>query len=277
MTPSPTPEFALAESDVRALVRLLGEVTLARSSLQESKAQLMDGLCSLIQADAWVWGVGQHNPDNAPFYVSYQRGNIDDERYARLMNAVNHPEMERFARPFSEELARTGAHLTRLRQQINPDNSFIGSQAEQAWLKANIGPVILSCKPLPDGGFSSIGIYRNADRPLFSERESRIAHILLSEVPWLHLHGWPTERGQSASQLFPRLRTVLNLLIEGWSRKRIAAELGLSIHTVHGYVKAIYDHFGVHSQAELLVRFTKGNGGDTPLLGGSGKPKKTAM
>jgi DNA-binding CsgD family transcriptional regulator len=273
MSPSSGPEFTLPETDVRALVRLLGEVTLARGSIQESKEQLMTGLCALIQADAWIWGVGQHNPDAAPFYISTQRGNIDDERFARLMHAVNHPEMEQFVRPFSEELARTGTHLTRLRQQINSDDSFLGSQAEQAWLKAKIGPVMISCKPLPAGGFSSIGIYRNADQPLFSERESRIAHILLSEVPWLHLQAWPTELGESATQLFPRLRTVLNLLIEGWSRKRIAAELGLSIHTVHDYVKAIYEHFGVHSQSELLVRFTKGNGGDTPILGGSGNPR----
>lgn len=264
----PPSEFTLPESDVRALVRLLGEVTLARSSLADSRAQLMVGLCALIKADAWIWGVGQHELNQPPFYVSYDRGNIDDERFAQLMNAVNHAEMERFTRPFTEELARTGAHLTRLRQQINPDDSFIGSQAEQAWLKANIGPVMLSCKPLPDGGFSSIGVYRNANQPLFTERESRITHILLSEVPWLHLQGWPNERGQSAAQLAPRMRTMLNLLIEGWSRKRIAAELGLSLHTVHDYVKQIYVHFGVHSQAELLVRFTKGNGGDTPSFGG---------
>lgn len=268
MTPPPSPEFTLPESDVRAIVRLLGEITMARGTLAEAKQQLMTGLCSLIGADAWMWGVGQHDPQNVPFYISFHRGNIDDERYARLLHAVNHPEMAGFTRPFSEELARTGAHLTRLRQQINCDGSFKGSKAEQAWLRANIDAVILSCKPLPDGGFSSIGIYRNADRPLFTEREARIAHILLSEVPWLHLEGWPNERGESATKLYPRLRTVLNLLIEGWSRKQIADRLDLSLHTVNGYIKDVYDHFGVHSQAELLVRFTKGNGGDTPKFGG---------
>ena len=153
-------------------------------------------------------------------------------------------------------------HLTRLRQQINHTGSFIGSNAEKAWLRADIGPVMLSCKPLPDGGFSSIGIYRTAERELFTERESKIAHIVLTEIPWLHLTGWPEERGQSALKLYPRLRTVLNLLIEGWSRKQIADRLDLSLNTIHGYVKDIYRHFSVHSQAELLARLSKGDGGD---------------
>lgn len=263
MTP-PDDEFDLPAADVRKIVRLLGDVIAAPGGHSEKKALLMTGLCELVGADAWVWGVGQHNPDNAPFYTAFNRGGIDDARFAKLMEAVNHPEMETFARPFSEELALTGSHLTRLRQQINRDGSFSGSQAEQAWLRADIDAVMLSCKPLPGGGFSSIGIYRNAGKPLFSERESRIAHVILSEVAWLHLEGWPEERGASATPLYPRLRTVLNLMVEGWGRKQIAHHLGLSENTIHSYVKEIYRHFGIHSHAELVKRFSKGDGGDVP-------------
>ncbi|MCU0797239.1 MAG: LuxR family transcriptional regulator [Akkermansiaceae bacterium] len=265
MNPVPATDQSLAEQDVRKMVRLLGEVISTPGDFMEKKVQLMNGLCGIIDADAWVWGVGQHNPENAPFYVAFAKGGFDDERFGRLMEAVNHPEMENFARPFSEELNVSGSHLTRLRQQINRDGTFSGSDAERAWLRANIDGVILSCKPLSDGGFSSIGIYRNADKPLFAERECRIAHIVLSEVPWLHLEGWPSERGESAKTLYPRLRTVLNLLIESWSRKQIAQHLGLRENTVHGYVKEIYQHFQVHSHAELMKRFSSGNGGDLPL------------
>lgn len=253
---------SLPLSDVRQMVCLLGEVIAAPGGHSEKKQMLMDGLCHIIDASAWIWGVGQHDPDHVPFYIAFNRGNIDESRFARLMEAVNHPEMQEFIRPFSEELATTGMHLTRLRQQINPTGSFTGSNAEKAWLRADIGPVMLSCKPLPGGGFSSIGIYRTAERELFTERESRIAHIVLTEVSWLHLTGWPDERGQSASRLYPRLRTVLNLLIEGWNRKQIADSLEISINTLNGYVKEIYRHFSVHSQAELLARLSRGNGGD---------------
>ncbi len=63
--------------------------------------------------------------------------------------------------------------------------------------------------------------------------------------------------------LYPRHRTVLILLCEGWNRKKIATHLGLSINTIHGYSKVIFKHFKVHSQAELIARFTQGDGGDT--------------
>jgi hypothetical protein len=103
---------SLPLSDVRKIVSLLGDVIAAPGGHSEKKQMLMDGLCRLIDASAWIWGVGQHNPDNAPFYIAFNRGNINDERFARLMEAVNHPEMQEFARPFSEELAKTGMHLT---------------------------------------------------------------------------------------------------------------------------------------------------------------------
>lgn len=47
------------------------------------------------------------------------------------------------------------------------------------------------------------------------------------------------------------LRT-LRLLLEGHSEKEVAAELGISVHTVHCYVKRIYSRFGVNTRAELL-------------------------
>jgi DNA-binding NarL/FixJ family response regulator len=49
------------------------------------------------------------------------------------------------------------------------------------------------------------------------------------------------------------LRQTLFCLLEGASEKEAAARLGLSRHTVHGYVTALYRRFGVNSRAELLV------------------------
>jgi DNA-binding NarL/FixJ family response regulator len=109
---------------------------------------------------------------------------------------------------------------------------------------------------------SSLGFYRRQHEPAFTERESRIAHIVLSEVPWLHEEGWPEDRAVSVPQLPPRSRLVLNLLLDGRNRKEIAASLSLSEHTIAGYQKSIYSHFGVGSHAALMRRFQLGDGGD---------------
>jgi DNA-binding CsgD family transcriptional regulator len=67
-----------------------------------------------------------------------------------------------------------------------------------------------------------------------------------------------------AYRLGSRLRQILNLLIQGQPRKEISSLLGVSIHTVNGYCKELYEKFNIHSQAELVHRFAHGDGGDHP-------------
>ncbi len=125
-----------------------------------------------------------------------------------------------------------------------------------------MGAVILSVRPVDERSQSVLGIYRKYGRPLFSAAESRTAHIILSEVGWLHEAGWPEDRGVTVPHLAKRERMTLNLLLEGWTRQRIAEHLAISLHTVQDYVKRVYRRFGVHSQAELVRRFHRGDGGD---------------
>ena len=117
---------------------------------------------------------------------------------------------------------------------------------------------------MSDGQMSGVALFRRFDRELFTERESRIIHILLSEVPWLHDAAWPDAKREKAHELPPRLNTLLNLMLQGLSRKQIADQMGISINTLSGYAKDLYGRFRVHSQAELIRRFIEGDGGDTP-------------
>src|SRR5438445_163542 len=55
--------------------------------------------------------------------------------------------------------------------------------------------------------------------------------------------------------LSPRLSQTLQRLLSGESEKQIAAQLGLSRHTVHVYVKTLYRRFDVTSRPELLARW----------------------
>jgi len=55
----------------------------------------------------------------------------------------------------------------------------------------------------------------------------------------------------------PREREVLRLSRSGLSRKEIAAKLGISLETVHGYVKSLHIRLGVHTTGELHALFAK--------------------
>jgi DNA-binding NarL/FixJ family response regulator len=55
------------------------------------------------------------------------------------------------------------------------------------------------------------------------------------------------------SKLSHRQREVLDVLVEGLSEKDVADRLGISIHTVHNHITAIYQALGIKSHAELLA------------------------
>jgi pSer/pThr/pTyr-binding forkhead associated (FHA) protein len=60
-----------------------------------------------------------------------------------------------------------------------------------------------------------------------------------------------------ADGLTPAQRRVFTYLVDGIVEKRIAAILGLSRHTVHNHVRAIYRAFEVQSRPELLARLVR--------------------
>lgn len=249
-------EATLDISDVRAMVRLVGEAASGGASLLNARRHLMEGLRKLIDADCWVWSLGYLEMDKAPVYVSLQHEGFDEDRFAQFLQAVEHPEMEALTAPFTAEvMSGSRTQVTRLRQEIDPANRLATSPADVLWKAADIYPVMLSAHPLDDKCVSIIGVYRRRDQPLFGERERQIAHILMTEVPWLHAKGWPHDFGVEAPNLPRSRRLVLNLLLEGHGRKQVADKLNLSLHTVSDYIKDIYRTFKVHSQAELMKRF----------------------
>ena len=164
-------------------------------------------------------------------------------------------------------------HATRTRQQLVPDRVWYAHPTVRKYrLDVGIDDFLYSLYPLGEPGcISAIGLYRHVGRPRFSARDRRLAHILLSEVPWLHADGLFDDAGKSVPELSPRRRSVLVMLLNGMSRKEIAYALDISQHTAKDHIEAIYAHFQVDSQIDLVRRFYCGNGGDTPAASGSRK------
>lgn len=53
----------------------------------------------------------------------------------------------------------------------------------------------------------------------------------------------------------PREREVLELLGKGYVDKQIAHAMGISVWTVHGHLKKIFERLGVRSRTEAVIRF----------------------
>ncbi len=251
------------------MVRLVGEVAALPGDHAVKKRFLLDGLCEIIGAHKWAWAlICDFAADRAPVAVSFVHGGFSDEEFGYLLRACEHPGTLQTNARMMEEFRMLQTHLTRRQKEIDPRDCYSQiPDLRKLWHKADVGTVLMSVRPIGVNSQSCIGMYRSIGAADFTPRESRIAHIILSEVGWLHEQGWPESQGADVPRLSPRQRMTLNLLLDGQSRKEIADRLEISINTVAGYVKEVYEHFHVQSHAGLMRRFHQGDGGDIPVKG----------
>jgi DNA-binding CsgD family transcriptional regulator len=254
----------LDKKDVRAMVRLLGDTCLVEGSINQKKKFLMAGLCELLDIQAWAWvHAVEMTPGKLPVYVAYIHGGFSEEILPAFVRIQSHPDMAFFSTTICRELIGRTGPISRTLQQIVDLKGFATAEVARDWKACGIDPRLLFFYPLADGTFSGLAIYRSTGKPLFTEREARMAHILLSEVPWLHeRQGAEAEQAIQVPQLPRQQRLVLELLLQGCSRKTIASTMNVSINTIAGYAKKIYAYFGVTSHAQLINRFFLGNGGE---------------
>jgi len=59
----------------------------------------------------------------------------------------------------------------------------------------------------------------------------------------------------ATAKLTPREHEILTLMAKGQLAKEIAEVLGISIWTVHGHVKSIFEKLNVHTRTEAVVKF----------------------
>ncbi len=255
-------ENEVPEEDARAMVRLLAEVAATHGDHEEKKRTLMNGLCRLVGAEFWIWGLAaDYDPDKQVNYTAMTTGGFSEEQVPKLLIALDNKALEEVMRPLGQEIHSTQTQVTRLQEEYDPDNIFLNPDVSRRWKDADIGAPLVCYRPVSHNCLSGIGLYRRFDAAPFSQREAKIAHIILTEVAWLHEQGWPWESALQVPQLPKRCRMALNLLLEGLSRKQIADRMEISIHTANEYVKHVYDFYDVHSHAELLNRFRVGDGG----------------
>lgn len=91
------------------------------------------------------------------------------------------------------------------------------------------------------------------DEP-FTERQSQLVDLCLSQMSW-PFQPDDKQTDPRLAALQPRLRRVMQHLLDGDGEKQVAAKLGLSKNTVHEYVKMLYQHLGVSSRSELLSQW----------------------
>lgn len=101
---------------------------------------------------------------------------------------------------------------------------------------------------LPDGTVEGMGFMRAAGDAPFDDEDRAVLHLVHLGVGRLFQPVFARRR-----RLPPRARATLDAMLTGASDKEIAAELGITVHTVRDYVKMIFRDLGVSSRAQVLA------------------------
>jgi DNA-binding CsgD family transcriptional regulator len=241
--------------DVRALLHLVGEAREHLRAGESATAHILCGLSSLTRSQVAIEMECTHvELGHVPRLLACsQRGWASDRDRAIVYDWLATARLE--DDPMNAAALRTGQPLvTLVRADAISDADWERTVLyNEVHRRAAIGDSLLSLRRLALPGAAHVVVLKRAlgERP-FEARERDLVHFLLHECPWVF------ERPRAAPVpdvgLSPRERETFTLLLTNASEKQIAARLGLSRYTVHGYIKTIYKKLGVTSRAELMAR-----------------------
>lgn len=246
--------------DARRALQLVSELRELPPSASVRANHLIDGMCELIGAQNGLFALmSDFRKGGDPQVIESVTGgdfsSIAQRGFAEYVDSevVKDPLVEATIHDCYKPLVLS-------RRQHVSDREWYGSAHVSEFRKqfTLVDDSIYAYFPLSKPGLiAGIGMNRAwGDRP-FGERELNLVDLMHDQLEWLYRQfeqeaggGLPLDK----RPLSPRLQQTLARLIAGDSQKQAAKRLGLSVHTIHDYVKELYLRFGVNSRAELLAR-----------------------
>lgn len=230
------------------MLRLIGRVHQAPQHDGEWRRRLIDGMARLLRADAAVLLEMNSERRRGALKIAEHTGS------GRLDGLTSADEFELLSQRAVKLLTPEDPVATCTRQKLVADGAWTRSPLRQQVL----GPddlsrcVVSVARPMTEW-YILVALFRVDGRPTFSAADVDRLDLLHRRIDWIY-----RERRNSietaTAKLSPRLRHVLNDLLNGDSAKQIAYRMSLSQHTVRGYIKQIYRRFHVSSRGELLSR-----------------------
>ena len=155
--------------------------------------------------------------------------------------------------------------LLKKQDHVTVSRSIIWSDAEwssESFVTALLHPLdwdnwLISVRYLTSDTWTSMTFFRSLGRPDFEASDLELVELVMSSVEWMIPKVSESVPPATFIDLSPRLRSVMLLLLDGQSRKQIAANLGITLNTVNDHCKEIYHRFEVNSATELAARFLK--------------------
>jgi DNA-binding CsgD family transcriptional regulator len=276
-------DATLAPDDALALMLLTGRLGSFRDDPRRWRLELLAGILQILPAHAAAaFSLKNLSPEEPPVVISvFDAGfKLESQRHAFLREFNSAP----FADPLSRRLmhqflADRHQTLTALRADLVPHAQWIGDSHVLSLRRATgMDDCILSLQRGADrasahallvfraapGHPATAAPHSVAEFPAtFRPRERLLLNTLHRALDAFYRSEDAPRKLTRASALRPRLRETLEYILAGDTERQAAEKMGLSVHTVHDYVKSLYLHFGVSSRTELLARWVQ-EGGQIP-------------
>lgn len=245
---------AINSHDYEAAIALLARLADPSTSLAvpQRKRQFAAGVAKIIGADAWSWSsIAIDHEHPGVFATSCQIGDgwQSEAEQMHLHAMLASQRGDRLPQAPAYLALQAGLPATFLLHELLRDKPKAESQ------EAGREQLLTSFFPVDEDSATQVVFYRRSQLANFALREKQIVALLFGQVEWLHRHGVHPQAQQQVLKLSPRERQVLTLMLNGDSRKKIAAKLGIREYTVAGYQKKLHRCFGVTSRAELQAHF----------------------
>jgi DNA-binding CsgD family transcriptional regulator len=240
-------------AEVQAMLRLVAETAELWYDPLVQRRYTLESLCKLLPAKAGIcFTFGDVIMGGDVACGSLVQSGMDESQERLIKTYLQKGEP---ADPALPKLAEIAAPVVVARRSELVNDKLWYASPYYVELREPLGfDDTLYAKITVPGKIIALALLRPAGDEPFTERQSQLVDLCLSQM------SWPFQPDDKAvdprlASLQPRLRKVMQHLLDGDGEKQVAAKLGLSRHTVHEYVKMIYQQLGVSSRSELLSQW----------------------
>lgn len=238
---------------VRGLLRVMAEAKEHALAGSCAKQALVRGLCALIDAEVGILyrGSGPPSPSRLKVQEMVDWGwGTSSDRSRMLSYLSEHGD------PLSTEMARRRADVPvvfRRRDLVADDDWYPTELCHEIHRPLRLDDVICGMRVSKETEDVTVAVFKRrwGARPFSPEERNLVS--LWFEQSRVFGSGRAPENPWPARLSRRELETT-RLLLRGLSEKEAAAAMNISVHTLHGYVKALYRKLDVASRSELLTR-----------------------
>jgi DNA-binding CsgD family transcriptional regulator len=253
--------------DHRALIQLVGDCRELGDENRLWQLHFLGELSRLISADVCVGGELKGlasgaprpvTPGDTPIEFGFERGFNIQGWHRALELLQTDPTYSPVLKSYAQHDRQQGLALRRT-DLVRTADWESSTEFGEVYLVAGIDHNIGCFQAIPGVVDEVYGSYllRAKGRPDFTPRDRMIVQLAFASIKPMVGHQLARSAEPSPSDLSPRVRQVLQCVLEGDGDKQIATRMQISKYTVNQYLKVIYKHFHVSSRAELQARWIR--------------------